>query len=613
MWLSRPGPRRPRTLRWHLTLLIAGAMLPVVVFSAVVVLQLAGQMQDAIEQRLQRSAQMMTVAFDREASASIRTLQALAESVPLDSGDLEHFRAEAERVWKTEPSWSTVLLLTPEGEPLVNLVLPEGTPPRGGTEPDSLRRTVETREPVVGDVARSPATGQWAFAIRVPVMRDGQLRYVLTAIIPSEALADIVAHQHSVDDEELTRTIVDSQGTVVFRTRNPERFIGTPSRPRFREHIQAAPEGVFRSVTLEGAQSYMAFRRSSLSGWTSSVAVPINVIDEPFQRSLLAIASSGGLAILVSAAGALFFSRRFARGVRSLASAAEALSHGRQPQVGPSDISEVDRVGSSLELSAERLHQHAQEEQRAREGLEQAVRARDEFLSLASHELKTPLTSLMLQAQLLQRRIDRGEPLQPEAARRLLDQTARQTQRLARLVNDMLDISRISAGKLSLEMETFDLVDLANDVVTKLGPQLGEARCEVSVRAEAPVLGTWDRYRLEQVLTNLLTNAARYGPGTPVEIAVRRVERRAELRVSDKGRGISKADQERIFRKFERAVGGHEVSGLGLGLFIVHEIVQMHGGAIHVESELGQGATFVVALPTEGSSAPAGEPQEFPG
>ena len=166
----------------------------------------------------------------------------------------------------------------------------------------------------------------------------------------------------------------------------------------------------------------------------------------------------------------------------------------------------------------------------------------------------------------------------------------------------MLDISRLSGGKLALETETFDLAAFARDVVTKLSPQLSEAQCDVSVQAAEPVIGTWDRYRLEQVLTNLLTNAARYGAGQPVEISVHRLANQSELRVRDHGRGIAKADQERIFRKFERAVGGNEIPGLGLGLFIVREIVEMHGGSVRVESEPGQGATFIVTLP---SAAPA--------
>jgi signal transduction histidine kinase len=587
-------------LRWHLALLIAGAMLPVVVFSGIIVLRLSSQMQEAIERRLQRSAQLITWSFEREVAASLRTLDALAQSEHLDRGKLDAFRAEVLRVQRTQPSWLTVVLIDPEGQQLVNSTLPQGEPLPRVNEPDSLRRVLETQQPAVGDLAQGSSRNQrWAFPIRVPVIREGRVLYVLTAVLTPQALADIVSRLQP-DDAELTRAIVDHRGTVAYRTRNPERFIGAPSTPKFIENIQGtATEGVFRSVTLEGIPSYVAFSRSSLSGWTSAVVVSVEVIDGPFRRSLLAIAASGGLAILVSVAGAIVFARRFARSIRSVAVAAETLAGGAHPRVEHSPIEEVDRLGQSLERSAGLLRQHEEEERRARAGLEEAVKARDEFLSLASHELKTPLTSLMLQTQLLQRRQQRGEELPPESVKRVLDQTARQTERLARLVNDMLDISRLASGKLALETETFDLAELASDVVAKLGPQLSEAQCEVSVHAVEPVMGTWDRYRLEQVLTNFLTNAARYAAGKPVEVSVRRLELRAELQVRDYGRGIAPEDQERIFRKFERAVGVREVGGLGLGLFIVREIVEMHGGTVRVESEPGKGSAFTVALPLD--------------
>ncbi|WP_224366774.1 sensor histidine kinase [Hyalangium versicolor] len=597
MQALRSGSPHSWSLRWHLTFLIGGTLLPLVAFSALVVLQLAGEMQHSIERRLQRSAHVMSASFEREVAATVRTLQALAESASLERDDLEGFRAEAFRVKRTQPSWLTVLLLTPDGRQVVNLNSSLDRPLRSATEPESVRKVIETRQPVVGRIAQSPISHEWAFPIRVPVMREGQLRYVLTAVIPPRALAEVVTHQQPAEEGEFTRTMVDSEGLIVFRTRDPERFIGKAATTGFLQNILASTEGVFRSVTLEGTPSYVAFSRSTLSGWTSAVVVPSGVIDGPFWRSIWAIAATGALAILLSAGGGLIFARRFARGIRSVAEAADALANGEEPRMAPSAIKEVDRAGRSLVVSAERLRQHAAEEQRAREGLEEAVRARDEFLSLASHELKTPLTSLMLQTQLVQRRLERNEPLAREAVGRQLDQTARQTQRLARLVNDMLDISRISAGKLALEWETFDLDIFAREVVTKLGPQMSEARCDVSIQSMGAVVGTWDRYRLEQVLTNLLTNAARYGAGEPVEVSVGQREREAVLRVRDHGRGIDPADHERIFRKFERAVDAHEVSGLGLGLFIVREIVEMHGGAIQVESALGQGATFVVVLP----------------
>jgi signal transduction histidine kinase len=605
--------RQPRSLRWHLALLIVGAVLPVVVFSGVLVLQRAIQMRESVERRLQQSAHMITFAFEHEVSATVRTLQALAQSATLDRGDLEGFRAEAHRVWQTQPSWLTVVLLDLEGQQLINLRRPAGAPSFRASEPGSLRRTVETLQPTVGDLAPGQADDQWAFPIRVPILRDGRLVYVLTAVITPQALGRVVTHQKPAQHDELTRTVVDRQGLIVFRTMNPERFIGTRATPTFLSHTQAGTEGVFRSITLEGQPSYVAFSRSALWDWTSAVVVPVELIDGPFRRSLLGVVAFGVLALLLSVAGAIIFSRRFARGIHAAAAAASALAHGGQLRIEPTSITEMDRLGESLGLSAERLRQHAEEEQRARQQLEAAVRARDEFLSLASHELKTPLTSLMLQTQLLQGRLDRGQPLAPEGVGKLLAQTARQARRLARLVEDMLDISRIAAGRLTLEKETFDLAALTSEVVAKLEPQLTGAGCEVSVHAPEPVRGAWDPYRLEQVLTNLLTNAARYGASAPVEVSVRRLEHHAELRVRDQGRGIAKPDQERIFRKFERAVDRSEVSGLGLGLFIVREIVDMHGGTVHVESDPGKGATFIVLLPGLGSSVTASASKESTG
>ena len=579
-------------------LLITGALLPVVAFSSLMVLRVTHQMQEGVERSLQTSAHEMTWAFEREVSATIRTLQALAQSEHLDRGNFEGFRAEAGRVKQSQPSWLTVILLTTEGQQLMNLRRPSGAPLPRATELESLRHTVENRQPVVGGLALGNQGQQWGFPIRVPVIREDQVLYVLSAVITPKALADVVARQQP-GDLELTRTIVDREGLIAYRTLQPERFIGSPATANFMENIRSNPQGVFRSVTLEGSRSYVAFSRSSLAGWTSAVVVPVKVIDGPFWKSVLAIAASGGLVLLVSVASAVVFARRFARGLGSMAQAAEALAGGAQPQVKSSSVEEMERLGRSLMSSAERLRQHQEEERRARVGLEAAVRARDEFLSLASHELKTPLTSLMLQTQLFQRRLGRGEPLPPDGLHRVLEQTARQTQRLSRLINDMLDISRIATGKLSLEPVTFDMAELAADVVARLGPQLTEAQCEVSVRSAEPVVGRWDRYRLEQVLTNLLTNAARYGPCKPVEVSVRRLEEGAELRVCDQGRGIAPEDQQRIFQKFERAVNGNEVSGLGLGLFIVREIVEMHSGTVRVESSLGQGATFVVTLPLQ--------------
>ena len=227
----------------------------------------------------------------------------------------------------------------------------------------------------------------------------------------------------------------------------------------------------------------------------------------------------------------------------------------------------------------------------------QAVTLRDEFLSVASHELRTPLTSMQLAVQ-------SALTLEPGAnedfVRHALSSAARQTRRLTRLVDALLDVSRIQAGRLELVREPTDLVALAREVAALLAEDARRAGCEVVVESERPTLvGNWDRARLEQVLTNLLSNALKYGAGAPVRIGLRPLEGRVRVDVRDRGIGISPDERGRIFERFERAVSARHYGGLGLGLYIVRRIVDAHGGHIAVESAPGSGANFVVELPLQ--------------
>ena len=237
--------------------------------------------------------------------------------------------------------------------------------------------------------------------------------------------------------------------------------------------------------------------------------------------------------------------------------------------------------------------------ERAQTALKTAVRARDQFLSIASHELKTPLTSLHLVAQMAERNLDRNtqRACEPVRVRKLVEQTGRSVARLTRLVDDMLDSSRIAMGKLSFKTEHFDLTGLIHEVVERTGPQLSASGSSITVNAPGPILGDWDRFRIEQVVINLLTNAMRYGEGSPITVDVAQANGIATVRVGDGGPGVAQGQQARIFEQFERATPHSSISGLGLGLFICKEIVERHGGSIGVESVPGVGATFVVHLP----------------
>ncbi|MBI3557619.1 MAG: response regulator [Deltaproteobacteria bacterium] len=228
-----------------------------------------------------------------------------------------------------------------------------------------------------------------------------------------------------------------------------------------------------------------------------------------------------------------------------------------------------------------------------------AIRTRDEFLSIASHELKTPLTPLKLQTQLLQRTLNAGglEKLNPERVVRMLDISNKQITRLTRLIDELLDISRINMGKLNLQLEDFNLVELLEDVVERFcGGPLAETKCQLTVQPGMPRLVHWDRFRIEQVVINLLTNAIKYGAGKPVEISLQQQDAAIVMTFRDEGIGIAIEDQKRIFERFERAASGSHYAGLGLGLYIVTQILRCHGGTIEVNSEPGKGALFTVKI-----------------
>jgi PAS domain S-box-containing protein len=231
-----------------------------------------------------------------------------------------------------------------------------------------------------------------------------------------------------------------------------------------------------------------------------------------------------------------------------------------------------------------------------------AVRLRDEFLSIASHELKTPLTSLSLNIDSVLSLVGQPGALDEESATRnekKLRIAARQVDRLARLIDDLLDVSRISAGRLRIEPQRVELSELVGEVVARFSEVAERSGSPLRVRAERPVEGHWDPVRLEQVVTNLLSNAIKFGAGRPIDVVVERVGGSARLTVSDQGIGIVPEARTRIFERFGRAVPVSNFGGLGLGLYIADQIVRAHAGTIAVASEPGAGATFTVELPPE--------------
>ncbi|KFE66237.1 ATP-binding protein [Hyalangium minutum] len=229
---------------------------------------------------------------------------------------------------------------------------------------------------------------------------------------------------------------------------------------------------------------------------------------------------------------------------------------------------------------------------------QRAVSMRDEFLQVAAHELRTPITSLKLKVQSLLRAASTlGPTLSADKLHGKLEEVERIMGKLNVLINELLDISRITAGSMRLTWEEVDLVSVVHEVALRFEAQATQAHVTIHVQEGGPLVGLWDRLRLEQVVTNLLSNALKYGAGKPVVIGTESDGTHARLTVRDEGIGIAPESLSRIFGRFERAVSERHYGGLGLGLYITRQIVEALGGVVRVESTPGKGSTFTIELP----------------
>ncbi|MBB2885984.1 MULTISPECIES: hybrid sensor histidine kinase/response regulator [Pseudomonas] len=269
------------------------------------------------------------------------------------------------------------------------------------------------------------------------------------------------------------------------------------------------------------------------------------------------------------------------------------------------------RQSKAMKQQVEALEQSRREQgvlleqlQNTQKELKQAVRMRDDFMSIVAHEVRTPLNGLILETQLRKMHLarDNATAFTLDKMHAMVERDERQIKSLIRLIEDMLDVSRIRTGKLSIRPSRFDLVQLVHNLLQNFAPQVEAAESSVSLIADQPVMGDWDEFRIEQVISNLLTNALRYGAKSAIDVRVYNHHGQARVEVQDRGIGIGVENQQRIFQQFERVSTRAVVAGLGLGLFISQQIVAAHGGSITVESRIGEGALFRVCLPLQENS-----------
>ncbi|WP_313030831.1 hybrid sensor histidine kinase/response regulator [Massilia alkalitolerans] len=261
---------------------------------------------------------------------------------------------------------------------------------------------------------------------------------------------------------------------------------------------------------------------------------------------------------------------------------------------------QMQRQMAAIERSRQEQETLLRELNQTQEELQRSLRMRDEFMSLVAHELRTPLNTLFLEAQMRSLQLKRGTlaTIKPDQFEAMIKRDERQIKAMIRLIDDMLDVSRMRSGQLSIRPGQVQLMDLLERVVSDLSLQAAATGCKLSLQPHPPVEGCWDEFRIEQVVVNLLTNALRYGGGQPVEVSVQYADDTVRIDVRDEGKGIAPSDLERIFEPYERGARNGEPKGLGLGLYISRQLAISHGGELRVTSKPGEGSTFSLILPT---------------
>jgi signal transduction histidine kinase/CheY-like chemotaxis protein len=597
-----------------LIVLIIGTLLPALALAAVLVQRVVDDKRQAVEQQLLETARAEAAVVDAELSGTIRALQALAQSERLSTGDFAAFYDEASRLQATQSSWYVLILHAPDGRAMVHTGYRFGTTLPDIVDKESFGDVVKKGQPMVGSLMKGPRVGQeLAFPVRVPVTRNGQLVFVLSAVITPDRLADVLRQRNAVTDEWV-RGVVDNKGIIVARTRDAERFVGQQGTPEFLERFLHVNEAVYRDTTLDGKAVYGAFARAPISGWIAGVGVPAEMIDGPFRQSIIGLVGIGLLLFGMGCGGAFLISRRISRDIANAAVSADAIARGTHPEIASSSVIEIQQLSDALARSAALLdaRQRERDEQvaradAARTEAEAADRAKDDFLAMLGHELRNPLAPVLTALELMRLRGDTSSARE----RNIIE---RQVRHLVRLVDDLLDVSRVRRGRIELRRQPIELIRAVEKAVEIAQPIVAARDHRLTVDVPPGGLAIdGDETRLAQVFANLLTNAAKYSnhPGHII-LRARAEGDRVIVECQDDGIGIAPDLLPRIFDLFAqgRQLLDRREGGLGLGLAVARTLVELHGGTIEASSTgPGHGSVFTVRLPRVASAVVEAHPR----
>jgi signal transduction histidine kinase/CheY-like chemotaxis protein len=602
------------TLRQLLFLLTCLGLLPIVIIGAWGIHAAVDRQQADLQHSIQALARALASAVDSDLDTTVQTVRTLAGSPALTSTDFPSFYKQSQAAVAAQADWRSVILTDAAGAVILKSSRPYGKADSVISDPASLRAAMTSLRPTVGTVALGPS-GKPAVPIRVPVLADGRLQYVVTVALAPDRLVRILQNQKV--PREWVVAILDAQGMRVARTLDQEGTVGTRMTETLARLMQRGlPENSGVSITSEGAEMLTTYSSVPAYGWTVAIGAPTAQFSQVLWSTLGAYAMAIAVALVLYVVLVIVIAKRLVLSIDHLKEQTARLGRRLPANMPVSRVREVNDIGDSLRRASAELEAGEREREALvaslKEALAQAQKAadtKDNFLAVLGHELRNPLAPIVMALDLMDVRA-------PNECRRERDTMRRQVSHMRRLVDDLLDVSRITQGKLTMAHEPVSLSQAVAQAIDTVRPAMtGANRLFIESIEEVWVMG--DETRLVQVAINLLSNALRYGGTANVEVVVRRDGDKALFAVSDRGVGMEPGTSALIFQPFYQAPQplARSSGGLGLGLTIVLSIVEMMHGTVRAASEgLGHGSRFEVSLPLiarvapdHGGAAPAGQ------
>lgn len=601
-------------IRTYLTLTAAAVLVPVIIFAAAALNMLLNAERKAALRAVQETARATALTVDQELAAAEARLRALGTSDHLAREDMRGFYSQASILTAGEDSW--IVLFDLDGRQVINTRAAFGAELPVRRRPSVGLETVRTGKTYISNLIEGAVVKRPVISVEVPAPAPGGTRYVLSQAFLAEYFGR--AFRQPGVPATWVIGIFDRDGITIARNRRAEDFVGKPTVQALIDAARNTDEGILHTRSLDGEDIYGIYTRSKISGWIIGIGVPTAEIERSAHNAVF-VAGIGLLAAIAGAIGVAFMlGRRLAGSIAGAARSAAALGRGEQPRDTRSGVAEVDLLHAALSeagdvlrrardsraaAEAERSALFASEQQ-ARQLAEQQNRTKDEFLAMLGHELRNPLGAISNAVAIME-----TAGLSEESSRRTQAIISRQSRHLARIVDDLLDVSRVMSGKVFLNRQRLDLAEAVRHCVAALEETHRTGQHSLHLDLE-PAWVDADPTRIEQIVSNLLQNAAKYTPGAGrIDIQVRAADGKATLVVRDSGIGIAERLLPQIFDVFVQAPAqlDRAQGGLGIGLALVQRLVTLHGGTVSAASEgAGKGSVFTVQLPLAAETGSAG-------